>query len=195
MIERVADYIPPSAIRNMMSPEQVFCYKVASKPIGYRGYTLDGMALVSFCGILSEEERDTIIDHFFSRDESISGDIDNCIIKPQMIFRFVRGIDYTDILLSSPCQSFTVFYAGNVHTYNLSPIAPLVDEVINTYTAKAVDFASPALLDQLLPIGIVQTEEQKELVEEANGPIRKWQADQKKEEKKNSGWNKLKFGM
>ncbi len=194
MISRVSDYITQSAISNLMNPEQVFCYKVASKPSGYMGYTIDGMALVSFCGILPPAERETLIEQFFTKDANISGEIDNCIIKPQMMFRFVRGVDYTDVLLSSPCQSYTVFYAGNIHTYNLAPVAPMVDEIINIYSAKARDFASPALLNQLLPIGIAQTDEQKKQVEEANGPIRKWQAEQKQEEKKNTGWNKLKFG-
>ena len=199
MIKRVSDYITPSAIENLMHPEQVFCYKVAGKPKGYAGYTIDGLALVSFCGVLEENQKTTLIDQLFTRDENISADIENCIIKPQMLFRFVRGVDFTDVLISSPCHSYTVFYAGsgNIHTYNLSPIASLVDQIIELFNQQTRDFASPALLQQLLPIGIPQDENQQRLIDESNGPIRNWQRQQEQEQaenaRKNRGWNKLKF--
>lgn len=199
MISAVSDYITPSAIENLMHPELVFCYKVTSKPKGYNGYTLDGLALVSFCGILEQNQIVGLIDQLFTKEGNISPDVEKCTITPQIMFRFIRGVDSTDVLLSNPCHSFTVFYAGSssIHTYNLSPIADFVDAVVAEFNQKQTEFASPALLKQLLPIGIPQDEEQQKIIDQRNGPIRNWQKQQaeekQKEEKKTQGWNKLKF--
>ena len=199
MISAVSDYLTPSAIENLMHPELIFCYKVTSKPQGYNGYTLDGLALVSFCGILEPDQMNGLIGQLFTREENISPDVEQCTITPQIMFRFVRGVDNTDVLLSSPCHSFTVFYPGStsIHTYNLSPVANFVDAVVADFNQQQTEFASPALLKQLLPIGIPQNEEQQKIIDEMNGPIRNWQKQQteekQKEEKKTQGWNKLKF--
>ena len=55
-----------------------------------------------------------------------------------------------------------------------------------------IDFASPALFNQLLPVGVAQTDAQKKLQQEKNEPINKWQKKQDEQAAKKAGWNKLK---
>ncbi len=191
--EYVAKSITPSAIENLLHPEQVFCYKVASKPKGYLGYTINGMAIVSFCGVVNDVVKKSMIEQLFMNDENISPTVENCVIKPQMMFRFVRGVDYVDVLFSSPCHSYTVFYAGVIHTFNLSPIAADVDSLIRNFSMQTTEFVSPALLGQLSPIGVIQNDEQKSIVESTKGPIRRWEQQKKQEAQKTKGWNKLRF--
>jgi len=109
------------------------------------------------------------------------------------MLRFVRGIDNTDVLISSPCHSYTVFYAGDRQTFNLAPIASSVDYLIGTFNNIATDFVSPALLNQAVPSGVIQNEEQKSLVENSRGPMRMWEQKKAQENQKKTGWNKLKF--
>lgn len=122
---------------------------------------------------------------------------ENCIIKPKIMLRFVRGVDNTDVLLSSPCYSYSVFYGGKVRPFNAKPAAEIIDALINPLLKKKVKFVSPALLNQLLPVGVAQTEEQKELVSKKNKPIRGWETEEASEAqapaktRAASGWNKL----
>ena len=57
------------------------------------------------------------------------------------------------------------------------------------------DFISPALLKQVLPIGVPQTEEQKSLVNQSAVPIKSWETKQDANPKdvKQEGWNNLNF--
>ena len=68
-----------------------------------------------------------------------------------LMLRFVRGVDYTDVLLSSRCHSFSVFYGGKVKSYNFSPAAEIIDVMVDSFRPKTVPFVSPAMLRQLLP--------------------------------------------
>ena len=181
-----------AAIENLMHPEQVFCYRVDNMPEGYTGYTLDGFALMSYCGVLNKNAIDTIIEQFFSREENISTNVENCKVKPQIILRFVRGVDSTDVLLSSPCHSYTTFYATDRQTFNLSPIARSVDYLIGTFNNVATEFVSPAILGQLAASGVAQNDEQKALIENTKGPMRLWEQRKTQENQKKTGWNKLK---
>ena len=81
---------------------------------------------------------------------------------------------------------------------NAKPAAEIIDALINPLLKKKVKFVSPALLNQLLPVGVAQTAEQKELVNKKNKPIRNWVQDEKTPENlaggsggATSGWNKL----
>ena len=73
--------------------------------------------------------------------------------------------------------------------------------MVKAFGPKHAEFVSPALLNQLMPIGVVQNEQQRKIVNRRNEPIRKWaqkaeeEAAKKAEEdkKNNSGWNKLKL--
>ena len=195
--QSMIDAIGNSGIANITDSEAVFCYQVSSKPAGYKGYTIDNMAVTGFCGIIENDLKNMIIRQFFATPENISQEVAQCVIKPRLMLRFVRGVDYTDVLLSSPCHSFSVFYGGKVRPFNAKPAAEIIDALINPLLKKKVKFVSPALLNQLLPVGVAQTEEQKELVSKKNKPIRGWETEEASEAqapaktRAASGWNKL----
>lgn len=189
------------AMKNILEAEQVFCYEVFPQDSSYTGYTIDGYPIRGFCGILDKNARDAINRGFFASDDAVNfNSSEDCLVQPKMILRFVRGIDYTDVLLSSPCYAVALFYGGKVVAYNFHPSAQMIDTVITRMSALHQEFISPALLNQLLPIGVIQNEEQRKMINKSREPIRKWEdsakqkIQQQEEEAKrqNSGWNKLK---
>ena len=195
ILEEISSAIGPSALENIAKSEQVFCYQIANRPDNYTGYTLDGMAIVGFCGIINNELKNMITSELFMNPDNIIFDVtENCVIKPKIMLRFVRGVDSTDVLLSSPCHAFAIFYGGKVNAFNAKPAAQIIDALINPLIKGKVDFASPALFNQLMPIGVAQTEEQKEIIDQKNAPIRSWAKEQASQEAKQNakGWNKLK---
>ena len=174
------------------------------------------MAVTGFCGILSKPEMDLFIREFLSKDENVSNVVDQCVIKPRVLLRFMRGVDYSDVLFSVPCYSFTVFYAGNISSFNTSPAAKTLTSIVEAYEKKKMQFISPALLGQVLPIGVPQNDTQRALVKSKlqQGPVRNWtQKDntaaqttpqstqpatqpsrqQAAPSKEGKGWNRLKF--
>ncbi len=200
--QRFIDEAGKFAIDNIVKAEQVFCYEVFPQNDEYEGYTLDGFPIRGFCGVMGEPVRDMISRYFLSSESNVLFDqAEQCIIEPKIIIRFIRGIDYTDVLISSPCHSFAIFYGGSVHVYNFKPGAEIIDAMLKALGPKHAEFVSPALLNQLLPVGVVQNEQQRKIVNKRSEPIRKWeqktqveQAKRAAEEKKNnSGWNKLKM--
>ncbi len=200
ILEEISSAAGPVAIANISGAEQVFCYQIANRPENYTGYTLDGMALVGFCGVINKELQTMVTSELMMNPDNIIFDVtENCVIRPQIMLRFVRGVDYTDVLLSSPCHAFAIFYGGKVSAFNAKPAAPIIDALINPLISGKVDFASPALLNQLLPIGIAQTEEQQKLLEQKNAPVRNWAKEQtaakEKADNARKGWNKLKMNM
>lgn len=200
--QRFIDEAGKFAIENITNAEQVFCYEVFPKNEDYSGYTIDGFPVRGFCGVMGEPVRDMVSKYFLSTEGMVLFDqAEQCVIEPKIIIRFIRGVDYTDLLVSSPCHSFAIFYAGNIHVYNFRPGAEIIDAMLKALGPKHAEFVSPALLNQLLPIGVVQNEQQRKIVNKRSEPIRKWEAktqaeDVKRaedEKKNNSGWNKLKM--
>ncbi len=194
--QNIVDALGNSATTNIAEAEAVFCYQIASKPAGYKGYTIDNMAVTGFCGIVEDNLKNMIVQQFLATPENISNEVAQCVIKPRLMLRFVRGVDYTDMLISSPCHSFSLFYGGKLKTYNFSPAAEIIDVMVESFRSKTVPFVSPAMLKQLLPIGVAQTQAQKDIVAKQSGPIRNWDTQKdapKKTEPKKSGWNNLKL--
>ena len=194
ILEQISKAIGPSALQNITDAEQIFCYQITNKPENYTGYTLDGMAVSGFCGVINNELKDLIISELFKNPDNILFDqTEECIIRPKIILRFVRGVDMTDVLFSSPCHAFAIFYGGRINAFNAKPAAPVIDALVTPLLKGRIDFASPALLNQLLPIGVAQTEEQKNLLNRKNEPIRNWIKTQQQEEEqpRRNGWNKL----
>lgn len=195
----IADSIGQDAVLNLSEAEQVFCYEVDTKTIEYTGYTIDGMAVTGFCGVLNNELKKLVLQELFMSPQNVVlNQAENCIIKPRIMLRFVRGIDNVDVLLSSPCYSFSVFYGGKIKTFNAKPASEVIDALINPLVKKSTKFISPALLNQLLPVGVAQTQEQKELVNKKVEPIRGWEAEKPVTPesepiapKTGTGWNKL----
>jgi len=193
ILDEISSAIGTSALNNITSSEQVFCYQIATKPENYTGYTLDGMAIVGFCGVINQQLQTLIKTELMMNPENILFDVtENCVIRPQIMLRFVRGVDSTDVLLSSPCHALAFFYGGKVSAFNAKPAAQIIDAVIEPLVKNKVDFASPALFNQLLPVGVAQTDEQKALVQKKNAPARNWEKQQQTNAARRSGWNKLK---
>ena len=197
VLQAVKDSIGQAALANIMGAEQVFCYQIASRPNNYSGYTINGMAVTGFCGVVSKPLQETIKTEFFANDNNIDFvNSEKCIIRPIPMVRWVRGVVFTDMLVSAPCYSYSIFYGGKVKTFNFKPGAEIVDTMVEAFQNLSVDFVSPALLNQLLPVGVPQTKEQKEVIKKQSGPIRKWEqpAQPVQQQKKSGGWNNLKFG-
>jgi hypothetical protein len=198
ILQGISDSIGQAALANITGAEQVFCYQITSRPNNYSGYTINGMVVTGFCGVVAPQLQETIKEQFFSTADNIDFvNSEKCIIKPKIMIRWVRGVDFTDMLISAPCYSYSIFYGGKVRTFNFRPGAELVDAMVDAFKDLTVPFVSPALLNQLLPVGVPQTKEQQEIVKEQSGPIRKWEQPkaQPVQEKKNKGWNSLKFGV
>lgn len=193
VLDEIASAIGSSALNNIINSEQVFCYQIANKPNNYTGYTLDGMAIVGFCGVINPDLQNLVKTELFMNPDNILFDVtENCLINPRIMLRFVRGVDSTDVLLSSPCHALAFFYGGKISAFNAKPAAQIIDAIINPLIKNKIEFASPALFNQLLPIGVAQTDEQKALQQQRNEPIRKWQKQQQTETSRKAGWNKLK---
>ncbi len=198
ILQSISDSVGQAGMENITKAEQVFCYQVENRPAGYSGYTIDGMAVTGFCGVVNADLRDMIVKQFFATEENISNVPDKCLIRPKLMLRFVRGIDATDVLLSSPCHSFSVFYGGKLRTFNFKPGAEIIDVMVNSFKTSTIPFVSPALLNQLLPVGVAQNTEQKAIVQEkkAAAPIRQWEGAGNAPIKKapvKKGWNNLKM--
>lgn len=189
--------IGETAVRNIEESERVFCYQVSSKAPNYRGYTINNMAVTGFCGIVDDNLKRLLLEQILANEDNIDFmSIENCTIKPRVLLRFVRGVDNTDVLLSSPCDSVTVFYAGKINTYNMKPAGELLKTTSDAFYSKQIPFVSPALLNQLLPIGVAQTQEQKATLSQAAQPQpkRSWDSQPSTSTSgSQSKWNSLKL--
>ena len=193
ILDEITSAVGNSALNNITNAEQVFCYQIANKPENYTGYTLDGMAIVGFCGIINQDLQTLVKSELMMNPDNILFDVtENCVIRPQIMLRFIRGVDATDVLLSSPCHALAIFYGGKISAFNTKPAAQIIDAIIDPLIKNKVEFASPALFNQLLPIGVAQTEEQKALIRKKNEPVKSWQKEQQSNAARKSGWNKLK---
>lgn len=196
VLPNIKSEIGISATQNIEKAERLFCYKVANKPQNYDGYTINNMAITGFCGIIDDNLRAMITEQLFANEANIDfiGQ-ENCTIQPQVLLRYVRGVDNTDVLLSNPCHSASVFYGGSIKTFNMKPAAEVITTIVNAFNASQAKFVSPALLNQLLPIGVAQTTEQKALLQQPAQVKNNWQTKTQdvNSQPKTQGWNNLEF--
>lgn len=197
LLPNISREIGPTATTNIEKSERLFCYQISNKPQNYSGYTLDNMAIKGFCGVIDEGLKTMLTEQLLaSKDNMDFTHTENCTIEPQIMLRYVRGIDNTDVLISAPCHSVSIFYAGSVKTFNMKPAADMLDSILNAFKSKQTSFISPALLNQLLPVGVVQTTSQKAVINESKQvkPKTNWQAPQQNPTPSgNKGWNSLNF--
>ncbi len=190
-----------TAWKNIAQAEQIFCYEVSVLSDDYEGYTIDGMALTAFCGVIKDDIKQNVLSQLFMDDKNVLFNVrEECMMQPRVVLRFVRGVDVTDVMLSAPCYSFAVYSPNGVKVFNARPAAQVIDAMVDTFEKNKTNFVSPALLNQLLPIGVPQTKEQKELVSEKEKAKGVWMTKKKKEEtkekeKKSQGWNNLDLGF
>lgn len=209
ILPSMTDSLGKAAIENISGAEQVFCYQIANRPADYVGYTIDGMAITGFCGVINDELKNLLTQQLFATATNIDfNNAEQCIIKPKLMLRFVRGVDFTDVLISAPCHSIALFYAGKVKAYNFKPGAEILDVMVESFKEQSREFVSPALINQLLPIGVVQNATQQQMVKDRPQAKTNWNEEnasaigQKPADVSggngaggggsSSGWNKLK---
>ncbi|MBP5698981.1 MAG: hypothetical protein J6W96_05595 [Alphaproteobacteria bacterium] len=202
IIPYILSEIKEDAAANLSSPEQVFCYHVTRRPADYTGYTLDRFAVTGYCGELDTSEIITTYEALFTKNTNVLTQKSDCRVEPKLMLRFVRGVDYTDVLLSNPCSSITVFYGGRYNSFNIKQ--GIMTEIIEELQDKNERFYSPALLKQTVANGKPSTTEEEELIEKKqreHQPIMNWQTDtdssqvssEAEEEKPaTGGWGNLK---
>lgn len=203
IIPFIANAIPKVASQNISNPEQVFCYVVAKKDENYQGYTLNNYAITDYCGELDTSLITTSYEALFTQGPNIITAPSDCRIQPRIMLRFVRGVDITDVLLSSPCPSFTVFYAGRYKAFNVKQ--GIINDLISQFEKNKTTFNSPSLINQFTGNGVPQNNTEAELLEKKKreiAPIISWQkkTSPKKEEEsssvnkpKKSGWGNVKL--
>ena len=198
-----------TALYNITHPEQVFCYHIIRKPKDFTGYTLNNFAVVDYCGELDMGTTSTTYEALFTQSPNIITATAACTIEPKVMLRFVRGVDYTDVLLSSPCPSFTVFYAGRYTAFNIKQA--VIDDVISQFDSIRETFNSPGLLKKTVANGVPDTDKEAEEYEKKqkeNTPIMNWKNNQPLEQnginnvqssssqtKEKKGWGNLKLRM
>ena len=167
-----------AALYNITHPEQVFCYHVTRKPKDFTGYTLNNFAITDYCGELDMGATSTTYEALFTQSPNIITATAACAIEPKVMLRFVRGVDYTDVLLSSPCPSFTVFYAGRYTAFNIKQA--VIDDIISQFDKVTETFNSPALLKKTVANGVADTDKEAEEYEKKqkeNMPIMNWKTE------------------
>lgn len=196
IIPLIVEKVPEAARYNIHNPEQVFCYHVDKRPKGYTGYTIGNYKIVDYCGELDFDVLTTTYEPLFTRSPNIITTVSRCVVEPKVMLRFVRGVDYTDVLLSSPCPSFTVFYGGKYHSFNIKQ--GIIDDVINQFDKIREEFNSPALISKTVANAVANTEDESyKLEKKRKENEEKYPQTEKKEEVKNkkSGWGNLKLRM
>lgn len=206
VLQNMRDSLGNAAVLNVTDAEQVFCYQVENRSADYSGYTLNGFAVTGFCGIINDNLKNVLVTQFLTNADNFDFTTsEQCVIRPKLMIRFVRGVDMTDVLISAPCYSVAFYYAGKVKAYNFKPGGELLDTMVTSFDAQKRDFISPTLLNQMLPIGVPQTVEQQQLVRKNSQPIRNWEmaktpeknsaSSQSTKKETTHGWNKLKVNI
>ena len=197
---RMKDTLNGPALRNIEDAEQAFCYTVAPVDKKSKVYMLHTLEVTGFCGTLSQDEINSFIRDYLADDSAVSNIRKECKFEPKIALRFVRGIDTTDVLISSPCHSFAVIYAGINKPFNASPASNKIDALISKYNKKRKTFISPSLLKQVVPVGQAKTEEDQKLIKEkrTHKAVRNWEknssANSNKKGSQAAGWSQLNLG-
>ena len=196
--------IKEAAAYNITNFEQVFCYHVRKRPKNYTGYTIDGFAIENYCGELDTNTIATSYEALFTQGPNIITTPSSCRIEPKIILRFARGVEYTDVLLSSPCASFTVFHAGRYHSFNIKQ--GVINDLISQFNKKTEPFNSPTLLKQTVANATISTVEEASKLDakkRENELKMNWKKTEQPEEApkekpqnntpSNTGWGKIKL--
>ena len=195
IIPQIVERIPELASFNIQNAEQVFCYHIEKRTKDYKGYTIGNYKIVDYCGELDFGTQTTTYEALFTRSPNIITTIANCKIAPKVMLRFVRGVDAVDVLLSSPCPSFTVFYGGKYKSFNIKQ--GIIDDVISQFDKKREEFMSPSLIKQTVANAKVETAEDSYEIEKNKKELEEFDKEEVVEEKpeKKKGWGNLKLKM
>ena len=195
IIPLIKKTIPETTAFILSNAEQIFCYHVTKRPKDFKGYTIDGTAVTGYCGELDVSQAATAYAALFTHNQNILTTVSDCRIEPRILLRFARGVDYADVLLSSPCPSFTIFAAGRYKSFNIKQ--GVVNDIISQLEQNKQPFYSPTLLKQTVANGKIETQEDETLLSDKNKeiePVMSWKEKQEEaaqkaaEEKPQSGW-------
>lgn len=195
VLPEIKSGIGSTATNIIENSETAFCYQVSLKPQNYSGYTINNMAITGFCGIIDDNLKKLLLTQLISENKNFDFiTTENCTIQPRVLLRFVRGVDNADVLLSAPCYSISIFYGGNIKTYNMKPASQVLDAITNAFNKTQTKFVSPAILGQLLPIGVVQSAEQRAKLLSHDQPKRSWSSPASDQgTQPQNKWNSLNF--
>lgn len=200
IIPAISSTISEAAAYNIRNAEQVFCYQVTKRPKNYTGYTLSSFAITGYCGELSTSNTVTAYEALFTQGPNLISTQANCRIEPRIMLRFTRGVDYTDVLLSLPCPSFTVFYGGKYKAFNIKQ--GVITDLITQFEKNEQPFNSPSLLKQTVANATPTTDDQNAKLEKKqkeNTPIMSWKQQEEKNatttpsSQKKTGWGNIKL--
>lgn len=202
IIPAITSAIPEAAAYNISNAEQVFCYQVTKRPKDYTGYTLSSFAITGYCGELDASNTVTAYEALFTQGPNLISTQANCRIEPRIMLRFARGVDYTDVLLSLPCPSFTVFYGGKYKAFNIKQ--GVISDLITQFEKNKQPFNSPTLLKQTAANGTATNDKEADELEKKQKelePQMKWKQSAPAAEtetpapKPQTGWGSLKLRM
>lgn len=193
IVPNIYKQLSPVALNNILNAEMVFCYNVATAPRNYNGYTLDGFAIDGFCGVVQEQLKSVLLQQLFGTPENINfNTVEQCTINPRVMFRFIRGVDSTDVLLSAPCYSMAVFYGGKADIFNFSPSAGIIDAIVSGLDEAKMSFSSPAALKQVVPIAFSSATSSRSAPSSQTRDIFNSETSKNSNpEKSQNGWNKF----
>jgi len=197
IIPLIKKTLPETTAITLTNAEQIFCYHVTKRPKNFSGYTLDGMAITGYCGELDAPQAATAYAALFTHNQNILTTVSDCHIEPRIMLRFARGVEFADVLLSSPCPSFTIFSNGKLKSFNIKQ--GIIDDIIQQFEKEKKPFYSPTLLKQTAANGNLTTVEEETLIAKKTKdlePVLSWKEQQEEaakkaaEEKPKTGWIK-----
>jgi hypothetical protein len=197
IIPLIKKNLAETTILTLTKAEQIFCYHVTKRPKGFNGYTINGMAITGYCGELDAPQAATAYEALFTHNQNILTTVSDCHIEPRIMLRFARGVDYADVLLSSPCPSFTIFSNGRFKSFNIKQ--GVIDDIIQQLEKEKQPFYSPTLLKQTAANGKISSIEEETIVAKKKKelePVLSWKEQQAEaakkaeQEKPQGGWIK-----
>lgn len=194
IIPFIKSSISETAAMIISNPEQAFCYQVTKRNKNDKRYTLDGFAISGFCGEMDKGVTSTAYSALFTHSPNILTQASQCLIEPKIMIRFLRGVDYADVLLSSPCPSFTVFYAGKYKSFNIKQ--GVIDDIIQQLSQKIETFHSPSLIKKTVANAEANSAAESETLEmkRRENAAQITEPEEPKKDNKTSpqsGWNRL----
>ena len=130
----IRDRLRLDGLRVVVKPDEVYCYGIARKNPRTKSETISGYALTGTCGSLNEEGLEAIKEKFL---EPSSFDMTTpkisaaCVVKPKLLLRFRRGVDFVDVVLSGDkCPGLIYLYAGDSKEFYAKPMSEWLDNFI-----------------------------------------------------------------
>ena len=130
---QIRDRLRLTGLPVIAKPDEVFCYGITRKT-KEKSETISGYTLTGTCGSLNDEGLTAIKEKFF---EPANFDMTTpkisaaCVVKPKLLLRFRRGVDFVDVVLSGDkCPGLIYLYAGDSKEFYAKPMSEWLDNFI-----------------------------------------------------------------